>query len=82
MVAKDVPDYALVIGVPARQVAWISRHGHILKNPDVDGIMVCPESGLKYKEISKGIIKCLDLPEDSTLPLEMSVGKKKYDEFK
>src|SRR5512138_1637036 len=31
VVAKDVPDYALVVGVPARQKGWMSRHGHMLK---------------------------------------------------
>ena len=40
VVAKDVPDYALMVGVPGRRVAWVSRHGHILKNPDADGVMV------------------------------------------
>jgi len=46
----DVPDYALMLGVPAKQKGWMSRHGHVLKNPDVDGIMICPESGLRYRE--------------------------------
>lgn len=50
VVAKDVPDYALMVGVPARQKGWMSRHGHILNNPDENGIMVCPESGLRYQE--------------------------------
>ena len=45
---KDVPDYGLMMGNPARQQGWMSRHGHRLKNPDKDGIMVCPESGYRY----------------------------------
>ena len=45
VVSRDVPDYALVLGVPARQKGWMSRHGHVLPTPDSDGIMVCPESG-------------------------------------
>jgi UDP-2-acetamido-3-amino-2,3-dideoxy-glucuronate N-acetyltransferase len=49
VVAKVVPDYALMVGVPARQKGWMSRHGHILNNPDSDGIMICPESGLRYQ---------------------------------
>src|SRR5512137_1907069 len=48
VVTKDVPDYALMVGSPARQKGWMSRHGHMLKNPDKDGILVCPESGLRY----------------------------------
>jgi UDP-2-acetamido-3-amino-2,3-dideoxy-glucuronate N-acetyltransferase len=33
VVAKDVPDYALVVGVPARFAGWMSRHGHRLPKP-------------------------------------------------
>jgi len=50
IVTTNVPDYALMQGVPARHVAWISRHGHILKNPDANGIFKCPESGLRYRQ--------------------------------
>lgn len=82
VVAKDVPDYALMVGVPGRRVAWISRHGHILKNPDPEGIMICPESGYRYKEVEPGIIRCLDLDEESPLPPELTVGEKTYDSFK
>jgi UDP-2-acetamido-3-amino-2,3-dideoxy-glucuronate N-acetyltransferase len=82
VVAKDVPDYALMAGVPARRTGWMSRHGHLLKNPDSQGIMVCPESGYKYKELRPGLLKCLDLDEDAPLPPELSVGKVSYDEFK
>jgi UDP-2-acetamido-3-amino-2,3-dideoxy-glucuronate N-acetyltransferase len=49
VVHSDVPDYALMLGVPAHQKGWMSRHGHILKNPDRQGIMTCPESGLHYQ---------------------------------
>jgi UDP-2-acetamido-3-amino-2,3-dideoxy-glucuronate N-acetyltransferase len=82
VVAKDVPDYALMIGVPARQKGWMSRHGHILKNPDQDGIMVCPESGLRYREIEQGVLNCLDLDEEAPLPENLAVGKIIYDELK
>lgn len=82
VVAKDVPDYALMMGVPAKQVGWISRHGHRLKNPDADGVMTCPESGLRYKEVSPGVLKCLDLDEEQPLPPELAIGKKTYDEYK
>ena len=82
VVAKDVPDYALMVGVPGRRVAWISRHGHILKNPDKDGIMICPESGYRYKEVSPGVIRCLDLDEEAPLPPSQTEGKLTYDEFK
>ena len=82
VVTKDVPDYGMIVGVPGRRVAWISRHGHILKNPDADGVMICPESGFRYKEVEPGVIRCLDLDEEEPLPEELSVGKKTYDSFK
>ena len=82
VVIKNVPDYALMAGVPARQVGWMSRHGIKLPKPDANGIMVCAESGYKYKEIKKGILKCLDLDEDKSLPIELTVGKTSYRKFR
>ncbi len=82
VVAKNVPDYALMLGNPARQRGWMSRHGHRLIKPDRDGIMLCPESGLRYKEVGTGVVRCLDLEEDCPLPVEISVGLRSYDEFK
>lgn len=82
VVTKDVPDYALMLGNPARQKGWMSRHGHHLENDERDGIMVCPESGFRYREISRGLLKCLDLDEEAPLPEELSKGGKTYDEFR
>ena len=82
VIAKDVPDYALMIGVPARQKWWMSRHGHVLKAPDADGIYTCPESGLRYKEAEQGILRCLDLEEDAPLPKNLEIGKVFYRELK
>lgn len=48
VVTKNVPDYALVIGNPARQAGWMSEYGHKLKF-DASGIAVCEESKEKYK---------------------------------
>lgn len=82
VIARDVPDYALMIGVPARQKGWMSRHGHVLKTPDAGGIYTCPESGLRYKEAGQGILRCLDLDEDAPLPQDLAVGKVFYRELK
>jgi UDP-2-acetamido-3-amino-2,3-dideoxy-glucuronate N-acetyltransferase len=81
VVSKDVPDYALMMGIPARQKGWMSRHGHVLKNPDKKGIMVCSESGFRYKLVNRITVKCLSLDEEQPLPNEMSVGKKYYNEY-
>lgn len=67
VVRTNVPDYALMAGVPAVQKGWISRHGHRLPQPDNDGIMRCPESGWRYREIAPQIVRCLDWPEDQPL---------------
>jgi len=81
VVSKDVPDYALVVGVPGRQKGWMSRHGHLLNNPDADGILTCPESGLRYKE-EAGCLRCIDLDEEVPLPPEMAIGNEFYDTIK
>jgi UDP-2-acetamido-3-amino-2,3-dideoxy-glucuronate N-acetyltransferase len=81
VVTKDVPDYALIVGVPGRQKGWISRHGHILK-PSSEGIMVCPESKFRYKETSAGILNCLDLNEEEPLAESLKKGIGNYKEFK
>ena len=49
VVTKDVPDYALVMGVPGQVVGWMSRHGYRLEAADRDGIMTDPETGWRYK---------------------------------
>ncbi len=64
VVTKDVPDYALMAGVPARHIGWMSRHGVRLPKADVNGVMVCPRSGWRYKEEQEGVLRCLDWPED------------------
>lgn len=68
VVTHDVPDYGMVLGVPARLVGWMSRHGHKLVEPDSDGIMTCQASGWRYKIATPTSIHCLDWPEDAPLP--------------
>jgi len=48
VVTKEVPDFALVVGVPAKQIGWVSRAGHRLSFDD-DGIARCPETGEAYQ---------------------------------
>jgi UDP-2-acetamido-3-amino-2,3-dideoxy-glucuronate N-acetyltransferase len=50
VVNRDVPDYALVVGVPARHVGWMSRHGSRLELPVLgEGEATCAESGERYR---------------------------------
>jgi UDP-2-acetamido-3-amino-2,3-dideoxy-glucuronate N-acetyltransferase len=80
VVVKDVLDYALILGVPGRQVGWVSRHGHRLAF-DTHGIGVCQESLLRYV-LDNGKVHCLDLDESKPLPSELSQSVKSYDDYK
>jgi UDP-2-acetamido-3-amino-2,3-dideoxy-glucuronate N-acetyltransferase len=66
VVRGRVPDYALMIGVPAVHRGWMSRHGRRLA-VDADGHWHCPESGWKYVETHPDELRCLDWPEDRPL---------------
>ena len=54
VVTKHVPDYALVVGNPAKQTGWMSEFGHKL-NFDEQGLATCPESGEKYR-LEQGLV--------------------------
>ncbi|MEX0287226.1 MAG: acyltransferase [Paracoccaceae bacterium] len=45
VVTRDVPDYALVAGVPAKRIGWVSREGEVLGDD-----LVCPRTGERYAE--------------------------------
>ncbi len=50
VVNRDVPDFALMVGVPARQIGWMSRHGERLALPlRGDGEAACPATGERYR---------------------------------
>lgn len=50
VVNRDVPAFALMVGVPARQVGWMSRHGERLELPLAgDGEARCPHTGDRYR---------------------------------
>jgi UDP-2-acetamido-3-amino-2,3-dideoxy-glucuronate N-acetyltransferase len=50
VVIRDVPDYALMVGVPARQVGWISEYGDTLDLPlEGSGEAVCAHTGAIYR---------------------------------
>lgn len=68
VVSGQHPDYALLLGVPARQVGWVSRHGHRLEERDADGNLRCSESRYRYRETASGMLTCLDHAEDLPLP--------------
>jgi len=47
VVTKEIPDYALVVGNPSKQIGWMSEYGHRLEF-DKSNIAICPESNTKY----------------------------------
>ena len=63
-----VPDYALMLGVPAQRRGWMSRHGHRLMNRDSTDYWICPESNWRYAEFEPGVLRCVDWAEDEPLP--------------
>lgn len=66
VVKGDIPDYALMIGVPARRAGWMGRHGFRLEDRG-EGLFVCPETSWRYRE-TDGLLRCLDHDEEAPLP--------------
>ena len=48
VVTKEIPNYALVVGNPSRQIGWVSEYGHRL-DFEQNNIAICKESNQKYK---------------------------------
>jgi UDP-2-acetamido-3-amino-2,3-dideoxy-glucuronate N-acetyltransferase len=52
VVAKDVPDFALMAGVPARRIGWMSKAGEKL-----GADLTCPHDGSRYRETPAGTLE-------------------------
>lgn len=59
VITKDVPDYALVVGNPARQIGWVSEYGHRLIF-DAEKRATCLESGQQYTLNDHQVIRILE----------------------
>ena len=55
VVTRNVPDYALVVGAPARRIGWVSRTGDRL-----EASLICPRTGEIYQEIETDKLTLLD----------------------
>ena len=56
VITKNVPDYALIIGNPGKQIGWVSQYGHRLEfNKDLKA--TCPESGELYQLKNDKVIR-------------------------
>lgn len=61
VVNRDVKAYALMVGVPARQVGWMSEYGEQIPLPIMgNGEYTCPHTGQKY-QLNEQTMKCLSL---------------------
>lgn len=59
VINKNVKPYALMAGVPARQIGWMSQHGERLELPlQGDAVAKCPATGAVY-ELKAGEVQCL-----------------------
>ena len=57
-VVRDVPDFALVVGVPARRIGWVGRAGVPLEQAaDDQDLWVCPTTGAHYRQVNDNQLK-------------------------
>ena len=54
VVTMDVPDYALMMGTPAKVAGWVCEYGHQLHFQD--GLATCDECGNQYSQPDEGVI--------------------------
>ena len=59
VVSRDVPAYALMVGVPARRIGWMSGHGERLALPSRgQGEAACPATGERYRLDGEELTRC------------------------
>jgi len=59
VVVHDVPDFALVAGVPARRIRWVGRAGVPLEPADGD-LFRCPQTGALYRQVAENRLTEVD----------------------
>jgi UDP-2-acetamido-3-amino-2,3-dideoxy-glucuronate N-acetyltransferase len=74
VITRDVPDFALMAGVPARQIGWMSRHGERLALPlRGEGVAGCPDTGERYR-LENGICRLETIEQDLVQPQTEDAG--------
>ena len=56
VVTKNVPDYALLVGNPAKQIGWVGEYGHRLEFNE-RGKAICPESEQEYQLVDNEVTR-------------------------
>jgi UDP-2-acetamido-3-amino-2,3-dideoxy-glucuronate N-acetyltransferase len=64
VVTKDVQNFALMVGVPAKRIGWMSRAAVRLRAD-----MICPISGARYRETPAGTLEEYQSPSETRLPV-------------
>jgi acetyltransferase-like isoleucine patch superfamily enzyme len=66
VVTKDVPDFALVAGVPARRIGWVGRAGvRLVEREGEPGVWECPQTGVRHQErTADGVTTLAELPAE------------------
>lgn len=67
VVTHDTPRYGLMVGVPARRIGWVGRHGLRLRPGEKMGEWVCPSTGWIYRQ-EEDNLSCISHPDDAPLP--------------
>jgi len=65
VVPKDVPPYALMVGVPARRIGWTCRCGITLSRPNGDGLLVCAACGNTYRQRGDQLIPLKEVQQNA-----------------
>jgi UDP-2-acetamido-3-amino-2,3-dideoxy-glucuronate N-acetyltransferase len=74
VITRDVPDFALMAGVPARQIGWMSRYGERLDLPlRGEGLAICSGNGDRYR-LENGVCRLMSVTRDKNQSLTESAG--------
>ena len=60
VVTKDVPDFALMVGVPARRIGWVGRNGHPLVAEGAD-TFVCPIDHSRFRQVNTHTLEEMEI---------------------
>ena len=63
VVTKDVPAYALMVGIPASRTGWVSRFGEMLSDD-----LICPRTGEAYIEYGKSLLYLINTKSKNNSP--------------
>jgi acetyltransferase-like isoleucine patch superfamily enzyme len=67
VVSRDVPDFALVAGVPARRIGWVGRAGvRLVESRGEPGVWECPRTGALYEEADGVLAERGEQPEKAS----------------